>query len=41
MFFLLQARYFQGLTDALDTEDYSSRSQDFGIFAGLEFGLGG
>ncbi|MFO7653535.1 MAG: porin family protein [Candidatus Krumholzibacteriia bacterium] len=40
MSFLLQARYYQGLTDALDTEGYSSRSRDYGFFAGLEFGLG-
>ena len=38
--FLLQVRYYHGLTDALDTEGYSSRSRDVGFFAGLEFALG-
>jgi hypothetical protein len=38
--FLLQGRYYLGLSNALDDEDFSSKSGDFGFFAGLEFGLG-
>jgi hypothetical protein len=37
--FLVQARYYMGLANALDTS-LSSKSGDFGVFAGLEFGLG-
>jgi hypothetical protein len=39
--FLVQARYYLGLANALDDLDLSSKSGDFGFFAGLEFGLGG
>ncbi|MBE0567621.1 MAG: PorT family protein [Krumholzibacteria bacterium] len=38
--FLLQARYYLGLSNALDDDEFSSKSGDFGFFAGLEFGLG-
>lgn len=38
--FLLQARYYLGLSNALDDEDFSSKSGDFGFFAGMEFGFG-
>ncbi len=39
--FLVQARYYLGLANALDDPDLSSKSGDIGFFAGLEFGLGG
>lgn len=36
--FLLQARYFQGLTNILDSDVYSSKPGDFMLLAGMEFG---
>ncbi|MFO7610762.1 MAG: porin family protein [Candidatus Krumholzibacteriia bacterium] len=38
--FLLQARYYLGLSNAMDDEEFSSKSGDFGFFAGMEFGFG-
>jgi hypothetical protein len=37
--FLLQARYYLGLSNALDDSEYSSKSGDFGFFVGMEFGI--
>lgn len=37
--FLLQARYYLGLSNALDDDDFSSKSGDFGFFVGMEFGI--
>lgn len=37
---LLQARYYLGLSNALDDEEYSSKAGDFGVYVGMEFGLG-
>lgn len=36
---MIQARYYLGLTNAIDDPDLSSKAGDFGIFAGLEFAL--
>ncbi len=38
--FMLQARYYLGLSNAIDDPVYSAKSGDFGVFAGMEFGLG-
>ncbi len=35
----LQARYYLGLTNAIDDETLSSSASDFGLFAGVEFPL--
>jgi hypothetical protein len=39
---VLQGRYFLGLTNVLDDPSgtYSARPNDFGFFAGMEFGIG-
>jgi len=36
---LLQARYYQGLTNALDDPVFDSKSQDFTIMVGMEFDM--
>lgn len=35
--FMLQARYYLGLSNTLDDDTMSSKSGDFGVFAGVEF----
>lgn len=37
---VLQARYYAGLTNAIDDANVEAKSSDVGIFAGMEFGLG-
>ena len=37
---LVQARYYLGLANALDDEEYSSKASDFGLYVGMEFALG-
>jgi hypothetical protein len=37
--FLLQARYYLGLSNAVDDDEYSSKAGDFGFFVGMEFGM--
>ena len=32
-----QARYYQGLTNPLDDDEFEAKSGDFGIFVGMEF----
>ena len=38
---VIQARYYLGLTEPVDDSDFSTKSGDFGFFAGLEFPMGG
>lgn len=37
---MLQGRYYLGLANALDDEVFTSKSGDFGVYAGMEFALG-
>lgn len=37
---VVQARYFLGMSNTLDDAVYEASSQDFGIFAGMEFPVG-